>query len=339
MYLTTLAKGHSGICPQCRHRTYKNYIYTATRMPVMDGICGRCERINSCGYHMPPGKLGIHRPAAAKTKAAQPAFRPAATFSTLPRSYVDATCRRYDDNALCQYLYSLFSGILTRDTIDAIMARYCLGTAKHRRAVFWQIDTRGRVRSGKIIPYDQATGRRIKAEHTPATWVHTELKDKYPRFALRQAFFGSHLAKINPQATIWLFESEKGALIAALWLQAMGIYYDHFLPMATGGCAMLNPTPQALADPDDRHAVLRGRTVVLFPDHGKYTEWLEKGRRLIGFAERVYVSHLMEPSIGTPPSTPILPGAGPDDVFIDYIKAGQYRQIRNLDMYSAAIEP
>ncbi len=45
-----------------------------------------------------------------------------------------------------------------------------------RLAVFWQVDVKGRIRTGKIMLYDPKTGHRVKEPHSYVCWVHSELK-------------------------------------------------------------------------------------------------------------------------------------------------------------------
>ena len=41
------------ICPRCGAKKFTCYIDVDTGLPLADYV-GRCERINSCGYHYPP---------------------------------------------------------------------------------------------------------------------------------------------------------------------------------------------------------------------------------------------------------------------------------------------
>ena len=42
------------ICPRCGHRDFKPYIDMATGEPLDVNVCGRCNRENSCRYHLRP---------------------------------------------------------------------------------------------------------------------------------------------------------------------------------------------------------------------------------------------------------------------------------------------
>ena len=116
--------------------------------------------------------------------------------------------------------------------------------------IFWQIDKEGNIRTGKIIEYDPKKGKR----NGLIQWVHSTQND----FGLSQCFFGEHLININnPVAVV---ESEKTACLLSKFNEA-------FTWIATGG---VNGLTREKCD------ALKGFDVTLFPDHGKYDEWIEK---------------------------------------------------------------
>ena len=53
---------------------------------------------------------------------------------------------------------------------------YALGATNYKEVIFWQIDTAGKVRTGKIMQYNAETGKRIKHESGAIDWVHNKLK-------------------------------------------------------------------------------------------------------------------------------------------------------------------
>ena len=246
-------------------------------------------------------------------------------------------------NPLVRYLHSLFdanAGVEIPDIVETICKRYCVGTSSRYggSTVFWQFDQYGKVRSGQIIGYDSATGKR---DHNKQNWVHSVMSDKYPNFDLRQCFFGSHLirkadkifdalnkereamnisGKVEP--IIWLMESPKAALILAVALMWEGCDYS-FVPMATMGCGGINLTPDKWRDLYDKHQVLRNRKVVLFPDQGKFDEWKSKGEKLKGFCKEVWISTVMEGFHPHPIDCEIQGGDGFDDIIIRYVQQGK----------------
>lgn len=143
------------------------------------------------------------------------------------------------------------------------MDMYQIGTTKEGYTVFYQIDTMGRVRSGKIIPYDPQTGHRIKDGSVPeALWVHSRLKALHQlpdNWTLTQCLFGEHLLALHPDKPIALVEAEKAAVICAAT-------FPDYLWLATSGKRQFG----------SKLDVLKGRTVVAFPDIDGYEEWKSK---------------------------------------------------------------
>lgn len=93
-----------------------------------------------------------------------------------------------------------------------------VGTSKYWEGatVFWQMDYQNRVRTGKIMLYNPATGKRIKEPYNHVTWVHSILhKEDYN---LKQCFFGEHLLPEDKSRPVALVESEKTAIIASYYL-------------------------------------------------------------------------------------------------------------------------
>ena len=108
-------------------------------------------------------------------------------------------------NNLIEYLYSIFDD----ETVGNLSERFNIGSSKYWKGstVFWQIDEKEKVRSGKIILYDKTSGKRTKN----ITWVHSVLKLK--KFNLKQCLFGLHQLNNFPDHIIGIVESEKTAII------------------------------------------------------------------------------------------------------------------------------
>lgn len=127
--------------------------------------------------------------------------------------------------------------------------------------VFWQIDTRGKVRTGKIMLYSPTTGKRVKNLELPVYWVHKALKQS--EFELRQCLFGEHLL-IDKTKPVAIVESEKTAVIAS-------VYLPQFIWVAVGSLTNLNA---------EKCSILKGRTVTLFPDLNGFDKWSSKAKEL-----------------------------------------------------------
>ncbi|MCB0532596.1 MAG: hypothetical protein KDD14_10405, partial [Saprospiraceae bacterium] len=217
-----------------------------------------------------------------------PAFKPPKPAPAKPVSFIPPDLFRgglksYGNNNLAKFL----SARLGRETAETLVARYYVGTSNQWPGanVFWQVDSRGKVRSGKVMLYDPETGRRDKQKKP--TWAHAVLK--LPGFNLQQCFFGEHLLAQNPGKTVAIVESEKTALIASAYLEPKG-----FVWLASGGLGMLKA---------ERCTVLQGRQIVLYPDAGlphaqdgkmPFEKWSIEADKLRQAGYRVSVSELLE---------------------------------------------
>jgi hypothetical protein len=183
-----------------------------------------------------------------------------------------------------QFLISLF-GV---DVASERGSRYFIGTSKHQFTrkdfpnyksekganVFWQIDTQGKVRAGKIMLYIPTTGKRVKELFDHITWAHKVLKQA--EFELRQCFFGEHLL-VDKTKPVAIVESEKTAVIAS-------VYLPQFIWLAAGSIGGLNI---------EKCSILKGRKVILFPDLKGFDKWSIKAKELSHFANFT-VSDLLE---------------------------------------------
>lgn len=176
-------------------------------------------------------------------------------------------------------LFTFLSGVFGENETARIFQLYCVGTSKKwgGSTVFWQIDRQQRVRTGKIMLYDPATGHRVKEPRSYVSWVHTELRLEH--FNMKQCLFGEHLLADNPSKAVAIVESEKSALIAT-----------HFMPdfvwLATGGIhGCFNA---------DIIGVLKNRAVILCPDLGAKDVWREKARLLSAVCSKVVFSDKLE---------------------------------------------
>ena len=93
-----------------------------------------------------------------------------------------------------------------------------------------------------------------------------------------QCLFGEHLLKMYPDKVVALVESEKSALIAS------GVYPE-YIWLATGGKSQLSI---------DKLKVLKGRTVIMFPDVDGYEYWKNKAKDVEAIGCKVVVSDLLE---------------------------------------------
>ncbi|MGM9704507.1 MAG: DUF6371 domain-containing protein [Prevotella sp.] len=177
--------------------------------------------------------------------------------SLIDNAIMEQTLSHYDINPL----YTFLAKSVGKEEADRLYRLYQIGTSKKwgGSAVFWQVDSQGAVRTGKIMLYDAKTGKRVKEPQPHVCWVHTEMRLK--DYHLCQCFFGEHLLPLYPDKQVFIVESEKTAVIAS-----------HFMPdvlwIATGG-------KNGCFNERAIH-VLTGRDVVLMPDLGATQEWQVK---------------------------------------------------------------
>jgi hypothetical protein len=154
-----------------------------------------------------------------------------------------------------------------------LVSKYHIGTSKHwpGSSVFWQVDERGSIRTGKIMQYSPVTGKRVKEPHNLIAWAHTALK--LPEFNLQTCLYGLHLLMGDRIKPVAIVESEKTAILCSVFL-------PQFIWLATGGLSCLSP---------EKCRVLQGRKVTLWPDVNAFLKWEVKAREL-GFG----ISDLLE---------------------------------------------
>ncbi len=270
-------------CPNCgRSRCFTYYVDEAGKL--LHETVGRCDHESSCGYHLKPRDyFAAHpeRPVPSQT----PAFRdsgttpPSRTLCLIPDDIVNRSC----NIAVPSHLTAFLSTILDSLALKRVLEDYKVGVTKAHDTIFFQIDTYGRCRTGKIMKYDIATGHRIKDENTPGriTWVHSVMKAarQLPAdWQLTQCLFGEHLLLRHPDRPVALVESEKTAIICATLMPKI-------LWLATGGKSQLS---------EQRLSILAGRHVTAFPDIDAYAEWSDKLSKLSTPNLHITVSNVLE---------------------------------------------
>ena len=264
-------------CPICqkRDKTFVRYIDTETGEHLHPSV-GRCNRESNCGHHYTPKQYFQDNNIVFDTSQRK-AYKPRlVTLQLKPVSFIPvevfkASLKAYETNHFVQFLINLF-GV---EVVSQLVSSYFIATSKYWNGatVFWQIDTQGKVRTGKIMLYNPTTGKRIKKPNH-INWIHKVIKE--PEFALKQCLFGEHLLidKTKPVAVV---ESEKTAIIASGYL-------PQFIWVATGSIDNLNAK---------KCHVLKGRSVTLFPDLNGFKKWHGKAKELSHIAT-YNISDLLE---------------------------------------------
>ena len=259
------------VCPQCGSKRSFTLYVDESGVPL-DETVGRCDHESSCGYHFTPSDFYKAHPelcgkdwrddepdwlAPAMERRKKEKKKPLCTISY---EFVKRSVRKDVLSDFTNWLTSL----LDCDTVAMLIDRYQIGVTKMNDVIYFQIDSDGRCRTGKIMKYNPETGKRVKDENTKGkiNWVHSILKrtGHLPEeWELTQCLFGEHLLKQFPDMPVALVESEKTAIICS------GLM-PNYLWLATGGKSQFN----------ERLKVLYGRDVVAFPDVDGYTTWCEK---------------------------------------------------------------
>jgi hypothetical protein len=264
-------------CPSCDKKTFTRYIDTEKGGHIADHV-GKCSRLDNCDHHYTPKEFFKDNPnlsnredwkKAEYQKTPQPPQPPP---SFIPMDiFQDSFTHEYKNNNFVKYLHRLFGDAITTKLIE----RYRIGTSKHWHGsvIFWQVDIKQRIRTGKVMLYSSDTGKRVKEKrldretkeeymYSYTTWQHRV--SKLENYNLKQCFFGEHLLNEDRTKPVAIVESEKTAIIAS-------VYLPRFIWLAIGSIGNLQHY---------RCEALRGRKVVLYPDLGKgFIDWSEKAKK------------------------------------------------------------
>ena len=285
-------------CPQCG-KPHCFSFYVDAQGNVLDETVGRCDHESSCGYHKTPKQYFEEHPALkpdwrdrqpvgnqpkkSGTKGRNSIKTNQQTkqtpLCTIPKEILTKSVRKDIPSTFTLFLQTIFPS----ETVSSLVGLYNLGVTRSRDVIYFQVDVKGNVRTGKIMKYNPQTGKRIKDPDTPfkINWVHSLMKHsgQLPKdWELTQCLFGEHLLSAidEKQKTVALVESEKTAIIAS------GIM-PKYIWLATGGKSQLKP---------EKLSVLKDRKVIAFPDVDGYQEWKEKLSKIEGLT--ITVSDVLE---------------------------------------------
>lgn len=278
MYQNILDKSSKKfVCPNCNQKTLKRFIESETGNFLAENY-GRCDRESKCGYFVKPSNEKSH-------------FSTFKIPEVVPTSYINnklmmQTKFDYNRNNFVGFLLKYFDAKQVREALEF----YHIGTSKYRfrnfdfpnyisengANIFWQIDNRNRVRTGKIMLYNDRSGKRIKEPFNHINWVHSVLKLK--DYNLKQCLFGLHLINADLSKPIAIVESEKTAII-------MSIEAPDFIWLATGSKGNLK---EELLQP------LKNRKIILHPDKGEFDDWQKVVIQLKAKGYKIAISDLLE---------------------------------------------
>jgi hypothetical protein len=267
-------------CPACGEKKKFSRYIDRTNNEHLAEHCGRCERSDGCGYHFTPAEFFKENPTNKPLDFEK--WTPVPAPPPRPTSYIDKaifqkTLGVNDNNTFTNFLMALFG----KERAENLVNKYHIGTTKSGEVIFYQVDLKGNVRSGKVMKYNliesnqTALGTDCKRDKTTfPNWVHSKLK--LENFNLNQCLFGEHLLTDNQ--TVAIVESEKSAIIARL-------YFPQFVWVACGGKEGLG---------NEKLKVLNGKNVILFPDLNGFDKWNLKANEMRAFCKSVAVSDLLE---------------------------------------------
>jgi hypothetical protein len=272
-------------CPGCgKPHEFTQYVDTETGELLPEHV-GKCNRADACGYHYPPRDYfrdNGTRPSGSDGIQGKPEPPPRPPYLH-DRAEVRALRAYPERNTLSAYWRERIGA----DRWGEVAKAYALGTWNDGRlagaAVYWQVDTHGHVKAGKIMQYDPSTGKRSKEERT-TSWVHfMRTRQSAGELNVEQCLFGEHLLKGWPiDQPVAVVESEKTAMIAAALMPS-------FLWVAVGSMGAFT-----LA----KLQALTGRKVLAFPDLSRdgsaFTKWRERAIELGHLFASIHVSDILE---------------------------------------------
>ncbi len=268
-------------CPSCgKFRKFTRYIDVVTGEYIGRNV-GLCDRVDSCGYHYTPKQYyednKIHLSSDQMSMRVEAAKRITKPKPKEP-SYIDYEAVTKSNSIVGPNTLEVFIASIYGTSARRILERYRLGSYNlwgEINPIYWQIDRAGMVRTGKVMRYDPATGKRIK-DKAALHWYHALHKTK--GFNMVQCLYGEHLLPYYPDKVVGVVESEKTALIAAIEL-------NHILWLATGGKSNLSIS---------KMNALQDRRVILYPDAGSYDSWSIKADEISKVVSSISVSDLLE---------------------------------------------
>ena len=194
-------------CPKC-HDKQSFALYIDENGVLLDKMVGRCNHESSCGYHYTPKQYFANNPQRKSfewntiRKETKPLPQPQ-QVDYIPKEFVSRSISQSSN-----FVYFLNS--LDVNGIDRVCNDYQIGATKNGEIIFWQIDKRDNVRTGKIIQYDK-DGHRIK-DTNGINWIHSVMKKNNQLkedFNLCQCLFGEHLLSKHPDKPVGVVEAEK----------------------------------------------------------------------------------------------------------------------------------
>jgi len=260
IYRFSLKKGRQISCPSCGKAKFSPYIDLTNNVALNPDLCGRCSRENNCGYHFTPRELFAEYPEYIPKERLGDRLveiKVVKEVNLIEEEIFANTLFVDEENTL----YKFLKGVLPEKNFKEAAANYMLGF-QDGMIIFWQIDSKGDIRTGKKMMYHE-NGKRDK-DHLYL--MHNEIYDG--DFTVKECFFGEHLINQFPNKTIQIVESEKSAIIcSSVW--------PEFIWLSTGG---KNKWLEGSWD------VLEDKSITLVPDEDAILEWkaMKEAMEMVG---------------------------------------------------------
>ena len=280
------------VCPKCYKKTFVKYIETETRNYLNDDF-GRCDRESNCGYYQKPETEFQNTFEVVNIPKPEPSFH--------GLELVEKTFLSTSSNNFIEFIKTFFAP----DEVQKSIQNYLIGTWDNWKGttVFWQIDQLEKVHHGKVMMYDQTTGKSAKNKEGKGIFSTVRSLLKLDDFVLNQCLFGLHLIDENTKV-VALVEAEKTAVI-------MSIFKPEYVWLATGSKGGFKY---------DYLKLIKNYKIVAFPDKSEYLDWNNKAIELNGFGFKISVSDWLE-------NTDYPNGTDLADVYINELKAEPPQQI------------
>ncbi len=166
-----------------------------------------------------------------------------------------------EPNYFAAFIFNRFG----RSVLESVVNDYSIGTSAlwNGSTIFWYIDAKLKLRTGKIMQYDLQSGKRIKEPKSYVSWVHSGMKIQSGE-SFKPCLYGEHLTLQCVNKPVALVESEKTAIIGS-------IYFPNFVWLATGGKGSLSY---------EKLKPLLNKKIVLYPDLDAYDDWRKNASHL-----------------------------------------------------------
>lgn len=269
-------KGGKHTCPSCGKHTLQLYVGRDSGEPINDQV-GKCDRLYSCAYHYPPKAYYQDHPeelppAKDGRRYARRDQEPQKPPVIIPKDYLVKSLIPKAENGLCAFTDILLQMFAPSD-VKRVIETYYLGHTKQGAVIFWQIDTKGLIREGKVMQYNTHTGGREKASWATGEsyWIFSTLQARkvLPTPASStKCIFGEHLLRDADSSTnVMIVESEKNAIFGAL-------AFPDYKWLAVGSSQDIGKVWKI------KDTLAKCRSVIVIPDADALQDWREQVKRL-----------------------------------------------------------